>query len=204
MSDQSAEIKDLALALSLAQAEIGGAVKDSRNPHFGSNYADLESVCEAAREPLAKHKLAVTQTTEKTADGIFLVTTLMHASGQFIRGRCPLILQKQDMQGLGAAITYARRFALSAIVGIHQTDDDGETAAGRGQQDARGNPVATKREAKPAAKDPAPFTAQDMRGPVATSAVNTPEHCGGKMLVSKYNPNEFYCPKCKAKAPVAA
>lgn len=190
MSDQSPDIKDLALALSAAQAEIGGALKDSTNPHFGSNYADLESIWSVLREPLAKHKLAVVQATDGAGDSIVLVTTLMHGTGQWIKSRTPLLLHKKDMQGLGAAITYARRFALAAIAGVFQTDDDGETAVGRGEQDQKGNPVATPRT--PQAPKSAPTTGLG------------PEHCGGRMRISQFNPNEFYCPKCKAKAPVAA
>ena len=129
---QSEQINELAKALSATQAEISGAHKDSTNPHFKSKYADLESVWDAARVPLTKNGLSVAQTVHKEGDQIVLRTTLMHVSGQYLSGDVPLILVKNDMQGLGAAITYARRFGLSAMVGVSPTDDDGETAVGRG------------------------------------------------------------------------
>lgn len=127
--NQSQELKDLFAALSKAQAVIKGALKDSANPFFKSKYADLESVWEACREPLTKNDLSVVQTTEFVPEaGVCIMTTLGHASGQWIRGTLPIMAIKQDPQGIGSAITYARRYALAAIVGIVQVDDDGERA----------------------------------------------------------------------------
>lgn len=131
MSHKSEEIGQLAKALAGTQAELRGALKDAQNPFFKSKYADLESVWEAARGPLSKNGLAISQTTEITEKGPVLTTWLIHASGEWISGQMPIISSKSDAQSLGAAITYARRFALAAIVGIVQTDDDGETAVGR-------------------------------------------------------------------------
>jgi|SRR6478609_6667344 len=129
--NQSQDVNELFSALSKAQATIKGALKDSTNPFFKSKYADLESVWEACREPLTVHGLSVVQTTEFSADaGIYVVTTLGHASGQWIKGTLPIMAIKQDPQGIGSAITYARRYALAAIVGIVQVDDDGESAMG--------------------------------------------------------------------------
>lgn len=128
---QSQEIKDLALALSKAQAEITGAVKDSKNPFFKSNYADLESVWSAIRGPLTKNQLCVIQTTEIQGTATGIVTTLAHSSGQWIQGFYPLSPIKQDPQGIGSAMTYARRYALAAMVGVVQVDDDGEAAMAR-------------------------------------------------------------------------
>jgi len=111
-------------ALAAAQGKLRKAVKDSTNPHFRSRYADLESVIEAMREPFASEGLAVVQS---VSDGN-LVTTIFHASGESITSSVPLYIQKQDMQGVGSAITYARRYGLAAACGISQTDDDGEAA----------------------------------------------------------------------------
>jgi hypothetical protein len=115
---------ELFAALSKAQAEIKGAVKDSTNPHFKSRYADLESVIEAVKQPFFKFGLSFVQSVEGDA----LVTTICHASGGTITSRVPLIIGKNDMQGVGSAITYARRYGLAAAAGVSQTDDDGNAA----------------------------------------------------------------------------
>ncbi len=129
----SPEINELAGALAKAQAEISGAHKDSKNPAFKkdgkeSKYATLESVWDACREPLTKNGLSVVQTVHVENNGYFLKTMLCHSSGQFIQGMCPLLLMKNDMQGLYASSTYARRLSLSAMIGICPTDDDGNEA----------------------------------------------------------------------------
>lgn len=130
--NQSTEVKDLFTALCNAQAKILGAVKDSTNPFFKSKYADLGSVWEACREALTTTGLSVSQTTEYHPEvGVCIITTLGHTSGQWIRGTLPIMAKTQDPQGIGSAITYARRYALAAIVGIVQVDDDGEDAMGR-------------------------------------------------------------------------
>ena len=115
---------ELFAALSKAQAEIKGAVKDSTNPHFKSRYADLESVIEAVKQPFFKFGLSFYQSVE----GDSLVTTICHASGGTISSSVPLIIGKNDMQGVGSAITYARRYGLAAAAGVSQTDDDGNAA----------------------------------------------------------------------------
>lgn len=136
--NQSAGIKELAAALAKAQAEIKGAVKDSANPFFKSSYADLQSVWDACRAPLTKNGLSVAQTTDIFNDKPVLVTTLMHSSGEWLRGTLPISPVKNDPQALGSAITYARRYALASMVGVYQTDDigddgddDGNAASGR-------------------------------------------------------------------------
>lgn len=141
MPSQSESIAALAAALAKAQGAIKAAVKDSSNPHFKSRYADLASVWEACRRPLSENGLAVIQTTDEVPDGtaVLLVTTLVHASGEWIAGRLRLNPVKPDPQGMGSAITYARRYALAAIVGIAPDDDDGEAAQGRQGQQANGN-----------------------------------------------------------------
>ena len=131
MEFQSPEIGQLAEALAKAQGEIQGAIKDSENPFFKSTYADLASVWDACRGPLSKNKLAITQITETVENGICLITTVMHASGQWQRGVLPVWALKHEPQAMGSAITYARRYALAAITGVAQVDDDGEAAQGR-------------------------------------------------------------------------
>lgn len=133
---QSEVINELAAALSKAQGEMQAAIKDKINPFFKSSYADLGSVWDAARPVLSKYGLCIMQTTEMTPDGskIIMVTTLAHTSGQWVKSFLPLNPAKNDSQGVGAAITYLRRYSLSAIVGVVcDEDDDGETASGRGK-----------------------------------------------------------------------
>lgn len=128
---KSDSINELALALSKAQKSIKGAIKDSSNPFFKSSYADLQSVWDAIREPLASNGLAITQTTESEGSQLFLLTTLMHASGQWIDSKFPIVALKNEPQAIGSATSYARRYSLAAIVGVYQTDDDGEQAQAR-------------------------------------------------------------------------
>lgn len=132
MNEQSAEINELAAALSVAQGEITGALKDSANPFFKSKYADLASVWDACRTSLSKNNLAVIQVAGTNNDGAAVITTtLAHKSGQWIRGSIALMPVKSDPQGMGSALTYARRYALAAMVGVAQVDDDANAASGK-------------------------------------------------------------------------
>jgi len=128
MENNLQAIDKLAEALAVAQAEMEAAVKDSNNPFFKSAYADLNSVIQAIKKPLANNGLSYTQllTTANTVK-----TILMHKSGQFLVSEMPLINTKGDMQGLGSAVTYARRYTLQAIVGLSAEDDDGNQASGK-------------------------------------------------------------------------
>lgn len=128
---QSQELGALAAALCKAQAVMEGAKQDSSNPFFKSKYADLASVWAACKAPLAANGLSVVQTVENGGDKAYLVTTLLHSSGQWMKSFMPILMKNHDAQGLGSAITYCRRYALAAIVGVCPTDDDGEGAVGR-------------------------------------------------------------------------
>lgn len=127
---QSDSIAKLADALAKAQKAIKPAAKDSTNPHFGSKYADLASVWEACREPLADNGLALVQMPQAAEGGTVLVTRLLHTSGEWIESVTPLLIgEKSTMQTLGSALTYARRYGLAAMVGVvADEDDDGNTA----------------------------------------------------------------------------
>ena len=127
---QSESITDLATALCLAQAEMGGAIKDSTNPFFNSSYADLTSVIKVIKEPFAKWGLSFVQlpVTSAGGNGVGVSTMLMHKSGQWLQGEYLLPMDKVTPQGAGSAITYARRYALQALVGIPSVDDDSELA----------------------------------------------------------------------------
>lgn len=115
-------------ALSKAQMEITGAAKTKKNPHFKCDYADLNSTWEACREPLGANGLTVVQTVEQLAEKFVLVTTLGHTSGEWMKSVIPLINTKMDMQGLGSALTYARRYGLASMCGVCPSDDDGNAA----------------------------------------------------------------------------
>lgn len=131
MFETSAETDKLDAALAKAQAEIEGAAKDKKNPHFKSSYADLSSVWDACREPLTKNGINVTQWPVHSEDGrLHMVSRMAHA-GQWYRAHASIPAPKQDPQGYGSAITYLRRFALAAMVGVAPRDDDGEGAMHR-------------------------------------------------------------------------
>lgn len=123
---QSEMIDKLATSLSKAQGIIENAKKDVENTFFKTKYADLASVWDAIRKPLSDNGLSVVQGCNENDH---LVTTLMHSSGQFISSVTPIFNGKKDAQGFGSGMTYARRYALSAIVGITQDDDDGNNAS---------------------------------------------------------------------------
>lgn len=154
--EQSQELSELAAALVKVQAVVEGAKKDSANPFFKSKYADLESVWEVCRKPLTDNGLAVVQTTDQAEQGVAVVTTLLHTSGQWMRGRLCMRPVKDDPQGVGSCITYARRYALAAIVGIYQTDDDGEGASGRGEKSAGPSSI-REPQRKSESRPPAPL-----------------------------------------------
>lgn len=116
-------------ALSKAQGEIEAADKDKVNPAFRSKYADLTSVWNACRAPLAKHSIAVTQWPLSSVDGrLHIITRLAH-KGEWMQARFSLPLDKTNAHGVGSAITYAKRFTLSAALGIVADDDDDGNAA---------------------------------------------------------------------------
>ena len=131
---QSAEIGEIAAALSVAQAEINPAEKNATNPHLKNKYANISAIYDAVREVLPKHGLCVVQTMLPT-DGTraHVRTTLAHKSGQWFASECVMPLDRQGgAQGMGSAITYARRYSLSAILGVvADEDDDGNGAQGR-------------------------------------------------------------------------
>lgn len=128
MSDTTKH-ESIATALAFAQAEMGKALKDSVNPGFKSKYADLGNVMDACLPALNKHGIAVIQPFIPGEFGHMVKTVFLHASGQTLETVIPLILGKNDMQGLGSAITYARRYGLMSLAGIAPEDDDGNAAA---------------------------------------------------------------------------
>lgn len=171
--NQSEQINELAAALAKAQAAIRPAVKDKTNPAFRSKYADLGSVWEACREALTSNGLSVVQFPVEAGEPgrIALETTLLHASGQWLRAAFSLPLAKNDPQGAGSGYTYARRYALAAIVGVvADDDDDGNAASQPTRQPASYEPQQARAPRLPSQQAPAPQ--QPAQRPEAPAAVD--------------------------------
>lgn len=114
-------------ALAKALPLVGGAKKDSNNPHFKSKYADLGSVIDAIR-PVADLGIWFRQVPVEHEDGACIKTLYVHESGELDAGSCFVPASKKDAQGFGSAMTYARRYGLMAAFGIAPEDDDGNAA----------------------------------------------------------------------------
>jgi hypothetical protein len=125
---QSESINKLAMALVKAQAEMGGAVKDAKNPFFKSSYADLTSVIKAIKEPFANNGLAYIQFPISGEKSAGVITRLVHESGEWLEQDYMMPLIKNDSQSFGSILSYARRYSLSAMAGIPAVDDDSESA----------------------------------------------------------------------------
>lgn len=124
------ELDQLAAALSAAQGEFEAVAKTETNPFFKSKYAGLPDVVRAASPILAKHGLSICQMIGYDGEGDTLTTYLMHKSGQSLCGTMRLHLVKDDPQGQGSAVTYARRYAYMAALGlVADEDDDGNAAS---------------------------------------------------------------------------
>lgn len=131
IGNKSNTIGELAGALAKAQGAYGRATKQSDNPYFKSKYADLATVLEAIRQPLSDNGLAFVQLVYPNPASAVVESALMHSSGEWISATIELTPARVDPQGMGSAITYARRYGASALLGIAQEDDDGEKAMGR-------------------------------------------------------------------------
>ena len=128
----SDQLGKLSKALVTALGAVTGVTKDSKNPHFKNDYASLEAVTEMARPILAANGLCVVQSPGALDGGRIPVTTrIIHESGEWIEGEIVIPLSKADAQGAGSAVTYARRYALMAMLGVAPVDDDGEAAVER-------------------------------------------------------------------------
>lgn len=131
--NRSESINELATALSKAQGEMPKAKQSGLNKHFGQNYATLDDLREASIPALSKNGLVITQTTVPYPEGVRLITTIIHSSGQWISGEYPIMAARQDPQGLKSAMTYAKRTTWEGICGLSSGDaeDDGNTAQGK-------------------------------------------------------------------------
>ncbi len=154
--DKSETVGALAAALAKAQGQMGAAIKDASNPFFKSKYADLAAVIAAIKAPLASNELAYVQATDiDESGGVIVETVLMHSSGEWLSSCLRMTPTKQDPQGVGSCITYARRYGLQALIGVPADDDDGNAATGADREIEvnKGNPVAETTKGRPTAKD---------------------------------------------------
>ena len=160
----SESIKNLSQALLKAQMQMGAAKKDSKNPFFKSNYADLPTVMEVVKGPLNEAGIIVLQPASFRDGKNFITTTLIHGdTGEYMESETEVVSAKQnDPQAFGAAQTYARRFGLQAMLFIPAEDDDGNYASGR-----------TVEKAKAVTASPTANT-QSSSIPVAASATPPP------------------------------
>jgi len=165
----SPEITELAAAMARAQANMTDARRDAENPFLKSRYADLSSVRPACLGAMNAEGLSVFQfprvTFQDTA-GIFVVeleTLVAHASGQFIRDCLIVPVSKPDIQGVGSAISYARRYSLAALAGIAPSgeDDDGSSAKGASTPRELERPPEKPRPKAPPKADPSPKVIPD-------------------------------------------
>jgi hypothetical protein len=148
----SPSIGKLVEALAKAQLKFDKVLKDNDNPAFRSKYADLATVIEATRPFLASEGLAIMQMpharfSDSDTKELTLTTLLAHSSGEWISSDLTLpamMRERFDAQSVGSAITYARRYALSAMTGVAQEDDDGNKAAGVGTKEAANKVAAGK------------------------------------------------------------
>jgi len=159
-------LNELADALSKAQAEMKPALKDASNPFFKSKYATLESCWDAIRGPLTKNGLSIVQTTDLVDGRLVIRTTLLHKSGQSISGVYPIFAKDESPQSMGSGMSYARRYALSALVGLTTDDDDAEGAQPRPQTTRATVTTQPPRPAAPSARTMIPAR-QNTSAPIA-------------------------------------
>lgn len=125
---RSESVKEIASALTNFQGKMTAVKKDAINPFYESKYATLDTIWETIRKPLSENGLSVAQTMNYLEGKSVLETTLYHTSGEWISGTQLVNPVKDDPQALGSAISYARRYSLSAILGLVSDDDDAESA----------------------------------------------------------------------------
>lgn len=159
--EHSETINQIAAAVIAAQGELGTAKKTADNPFFKSKYADLAAVVETARPVLTRHGLGVVQSADCDGELAVVETLLVHTSGEWFKSRTVLKPTKADPQGMGSAVTYARRYAFMAIIGMAAEDDDGNAASqhvnGQGQAPAVSRPRNRTNEVQMEAKRKAYF-----------------------------------------------
>lgn len=147
-------MSELHKALSAFQSEVTNPVKNISNTFFKSKYADLGSCIDVMRPLLSKHGLSFTQLTEMKEGQLVLVTSLRHSAGEQVDGFYPINPTKNDPQGMGSALTYARRYALCAMFGLAAEDDhDGNAASAPTKKAEKAAEKTPEQRAKEATED---------------------------------------------------
>ena len=130
----SQQINELVKAVSAFQGEVRPALKDGNNPFFKSSYSSFTSVWEAIRSPLSKNGLAVFQDARTIGDQVSVTTVLAHSSGQWMSFGPIEVAVKKEAHAVGSGISYCKRYALSAALGVvSEEDDDGNKATESGK-----------------------------------------------------------------------
>lgn len=140
MIEHSESIGKIMAAVLAVQQAVDHVEKNSKNPHFGSTYTDLNTFLKALREPMAEHGIVMLQGPGIDGENVTLDTMLYHSSGEWLRNRAGAPMQKADPQGAGSGITYLRRYSLAALFAIPQEDDDGNAASTPPRKSAKGSP----------------------------------------------------------------
>jgi hypothetical protein len=193
--EHSGELAELAKALIAVQAEVPAIPKESDNPFFKSKYADFADVKAVADPIVTKHGLAVTQWPSHNDRGDTLVTMLLHASGQWMKGEMQLHLAKTDAQAQGSALTYAKRYAYMASLGlVADLDDDGNKASqpstSRSGGKAKAQPSARQsRSSTPRTADPE--TGEIPEPPNVEAAIEKLDQVGRQQLQEKMTASHY-------------
>jgi len=127
----SEKVDQVLPALMQVKSKMGVVLKSADNPFFKSKFADLNSHLDAVEPLLQEAEMILTQSVLRDERGDFVETRLTHKSGQWVSSSMSLVLVKNDMQAVGSAVTYARRYTLGALLSMKSVDDDGEAAVGR-------------------------------------------------------------------------
>jgi hypothetical protein len=183
----STEVDQISAAVVAFQGTVGAVKKDAENPHFKSKFASLKAIVDDTRATLVAQGLGVTQWPCSDDHGPTLVTRVLHTSGQWMESEMPLFLPKEDPQGQGSALTYARRYAYSAALGIvTEEDDDAQSATEHVRSGG------TARRERGEARAP-------RRPPAAPVDPQTCQTCGERQT-TKFGPDGApECPSCAAK-----
>jgi len=176
--ETSQTIGKISEALAKAQGQMKPAAFDATNPHFKSKYATLTSIMESCRPALSANNIAVVQGTSIDTElplRVSVTTLLLHSSGEFIKDTLSLRPSKDDAQGAGSTITYARRYSLASLVGVvADEDDDAEAAVGRIDKQPKPGQKKQILTAVPAPEKPASTMSEKAEGsrPVQHARIN--------------------------------
>lgn len=172
-------MEQLAKALSAAQAEFGTVPQSGMNPFHKSKYSTIEDYVNAAKPILAKHGLSISQAPNLMESQFVLTTILMHESGEHIVSNQPIFSAKQDAQSMGSAITYARRYAYGAVLGMASGDFDDDGNAATAKPTKQANPPKTQTPAKSPAPKPPSKAGRGTPNATIEERVNAAPHLGG-------------------------